>query len=106
VGVELAERALGWARQTDHSRPDGSRFRFVSGSIFDLPLLDLGRFDLIVITGVLYPQYIGDAFSVIDATVQDSLAENGPKALGIMIISSKRSKPLSVTTLPFSAPTT
>jgi SAM-dependent methyltransferase len=77
VGIELAERALGWARKTADSRPDGARFRFVTGSIFDLPLLDLGRFDLIVITGVLYPQYIGDAFSVIDATVQDSLAEDG-----------------------------
>jgi SAM-dependent methyltransferase len=77
VGIELAERALGWARKTADSRPDGTRFRFVTGSIFDLPLLDLGRFDLIAITGVLYPQYIGDAFSVIDAAIQESLAENG-----------------------------
>jgi len=77
IGIELAERALGWARKTAQSRSDGARFSFVTGSIFDLPLLDLGRFDLIVITGVLYPQYIGDAFSVIDAAVQDSLAKNG-----------------------------
>ena len=59
VGVDLSEKAIKWAGAKAERREDSERFRFVQSSFFDLPSQDLGQFDLIVITGLLYPQYIG-----------------------------------------------
>ena len=65
VGVDLSERAVEYARERVKSTP-GRTFRFEARSLFDLRPEELGgTFDLIVITGVLYPQYIGGGFSVV-----------------------------------------
>lgn len=76
VGVDVSERALHWAEQARAHRPDAARFAFRRASIFELDARELGNFDLIVITGVLYPQYIGRAFSVV-ATLVDELLRPG-----------------------------
>ena len=56
TGLEISEKAVEWARKTAPAHVD-----YRSGSLFDLPDLDLPSMDLVVITGVLYPQYIGEA---------------------------------------------
>lgn len=56
IGLEISEKAVEWARKT---APAHVTYR--AGSLFDLQDLDLPPMDLIVITGVLYPQYLGPA---------------------------------------------
>jgi SAM-dependent methyltransferase len=58
VGIDLSERAVAYAAErvpTTEERP----VRFLAGSLFEADPAELGTFDLVVITGVLYPQYIG-----------------------------------------------
>lgn len=77
VGVDLSSRAIEWAENNRLKHPDAKRFEFKKASLFDLEQEQLGRFDLIVITGVLYPQYIGRSFSVVREVIDDLLADNG-----------------------------
>jgi len=77
LGIDIAEQAVRHAQR--HTTP---RLAFVQGSLFDLPkvLRREGRSegnDLIVITGVLYPQYIGEAHAVIYDIVDRALAPGG-----------------------------
>jgi SAM-dependent methyltransferase len=77
LGLDLSAEALAWARKAAAARPDGARFEFREASVFDLGSLALEPQDLVVITGVLYPQYIARGFAAIDATVQRLLAPGG-----------------------------
>lgn len=78
VGVDLSERAIEYARRRVPSTPERP-VRFEARSLFDLRPDDLGgRFDLIVITGVLYPQYIGSGFAVVNEVIRSLAA---PKAI-------------------------
>jgi predicted TPR repeat methyltransferase len=72
TGVDISEKAVAWANQ--HTP---SHVHFVSGSLFDLPDLDLPPMDLIVITGVLYPQYIGNALRLVYVLVDRILKPGG-----------------------------
>lgn len=76
IGVDISSEAISWARQAQQQQMQAERFRFESLSIFAPELTKLGRFDLIVITGVLYEQYIGKARSVIRSVIEQ-LLENG-----------------------------
>lgn len=71
-GVDISENAIQWAKQ--HSQND--RITYLTGSIFDLPGLELPEMDLIVVTGVLYPQYIGKSCSLM-RIILDSLLKQG-----------------------------
>lgn len=77
IGTDISERAVGWARERAAAREDAGRFRFEAASIFDLAGRGLGRFDLVVVTGVLYEPYIGRAFSLVRLIVDDLLADGG-----------------------------
>lgn len=77
LGVDLSEAAIEWARKAAATRSDSARFRFEVRSIFDLKPPDAGGFDLVTITGVLYPQYIGRAASVVSLIVDRLLAPGG-----------------------------
>jgi SAM-dependent methyltransferase len=77
VGCDVSPQAIEWATQRAQAKPDRNRFELRALSLFDLPRASLGRFDLIVITGVLYPQYIGKAFSLVQLIVDDLLNEGG-----------------------------
>lgn len=56
IGLDISEKAVEWA--TRRARP---HVHYYCGSVFDLPDLGLPQMDLVVITGVLYSQYLGDA---------------------------------------------
>lgn len=70
VGVDISASAIEWARRRVAERDDSERFTFEPASVFDLTPNTFGTFDLIVITGVLYPQYIGNAFTVVTELVR------------------------------------
>ncbi len=71
VGVDLSEKAIEYAKRRETPHIDYRQL-----SLFDLPGAELGRFDLVVITGVLYPQYIGDGH-LLAYTIVDDLLEPG-----------------------------
>lgn len=77
VGIDVSRKAILWATQHAATLPDAGRFRFDSRSIFDPEVRELGPFDLIVVTGVLYAQYIGRGTSVVAALVDELLADGG-----------------------------
>lgn len=73
VGVDISKNAIKHAEKyTNNSK----RFRFVVSDLFELEEKIVGKFDLIVITGVIYPQYTGKANSLV-YTIVDSLLEEG-----------------------------
>lgn len=73
LGMDISEAAITYARQFQDDRR-----KFISGSIFNLNHLLPGRtFDLVVITGVLYPQYIGKAHNLIYLLIDSVLAKDG-----------------------------
>lgn len=77
VGIDLSQKAIQWASERAAEQPRPERFRFEAMSLFDPALKGLGRFDLVVVTGVLYEQYIGKGKSVVRALVDDALEEGG-----------------------------
>lgn len=72
IGVDISAEAVKHA-----SKLKTKKLSFKQLSIFDLKTEGLGKFDLIVITGVLYPQYIGESSSLIYLTIDNLLNENG-----------------------------
>jgi 2-polyprenyl-3-methyl-5-hydroxy-6-metoxy-1,4-benzoquinol methylase len=73
VGIDVSEKALGWARK----RCQESRYSFYRTGIFELSADKLGTFDLIVVTGVLYPQYIGHALELARIKINEVLRPSG-----------------------------
>lgn len=71
-GLEISEKAVQWAN--DNAKPNT---KYVCGSVFDLPALNLPKMDLIVITGVLYPQYISSSIRLVNLLIDDQLNKDG-----------------------------
>jgi predicted TPR repeat methyltransferase len=73
IGVDVSANAI------MHAKEKGMpHIEFLQHSLFDLPALGWGQgFDLIVITGVLYPQYIGDSEMLVYTIVDDLLKPGG-----------------------------
>jgi SAM-dependent methyltransferase len=72
IGLEKSEKAVEWANK---NTPSHVHYR--CGSLFDLPDLDLPKMDLIVITGVLYPQYISSARRLVIVLIDQILKPGG-----------------------------
>lgn len=77
LGIDLSERAIMWAQQRMQNFKKGAQISFKAMSVFDLDVSRFGKFDLIVVTGVFYPQYIGDAFSTIAANLIEMIEPGG-----------------------------
>lgn len=74
LGVDISPKAI------EHAQRNSKRSEviFRAGNIFDIEEIAGGRqFDLVVITGVLYPQYIGKATSVIYRQMDRVLRDGG-----------------------------
>ncbi|WP_415581349.1 class I SAM-dependent methyltransferase [Flavobacterium longum] len=78
-GVDISETAIAHAQGIATNR-----LHFKQGSIFELTKLFDQKFDLIVITGVLYPQYIDKADKLVYLLV-DSLLEKGGVLVSVHI---------------------
>jgi len=73
LGVDVSANAIRHAVERG-----AGRVRYETCSLFDLPAKGwAGRFDLIVITGVLYPQYIAHAKHLVTAIVDELLQPRG-----------------------------
>jgi SAM-dependent methyltransferase len=73
IGIDLSRRAIEYARgQAD------VRTTFRQMSLFDLPYAGWrNTFDLIVIAGMLYPQFIGEGARLVTLIVDDLLLPGG-----------------------------
>lgn len=60
-GIDLSENAIAFAKKNITI----NKFNFIQGSVFEADKLFDCKFDLIIITGVLYPQYIGNSSSLV-----------------------------------------
>ncbi len=72
LGLEFSEKAVAWANE--HATP---RVKYISGSLFDIPDLNLPPMDLVVITGVLYPQYLGKSMRLAYVLIDRVLKPGG-----------------------------
>ena len=72
-GVDISQSAIDFANKLALS----DNLVFKQGSIFDIDKLFEIKFDLIIITGVLYPQYIGESSSLIYLLIDKILKKEG-----------------------------
>jgi SAM-dependent methyltransferase len=72
TGLEFSQKAVSWANE--HAAP---HVKYLCGSVFDLPDLNLPPMDLIVITGVLYPQYIDKSLRLVYVLIDRILKPGG-----------------------------
>ncbi len=76
LGIDLSEAAIKQAKKLGIKK--GKNIQYQVGNFFNLlTLLENKKFDLIVITGVLYPQYIGKSFSLSYIIIEELLEKNG-----------------------------
>jgi SAM-dependent methyltransferase len=77
VGLDIAAAAVEAAKQ--HPQNNVSRLSFRQGTLFHLEALlaDNGPFDLVVLSNILYPQYIGFAKAFVYQQVDAILAQGG-----------------------------
>ncbi len=77
LGCDFSSKAIHWAQSQTPSDKD-KNIHFFEASIFDLlSVPHLGTFDLIVITGVLYKQYIGRGVVIIQSIIDKLLNPSG-----------------------------
>lgn len=73
LGLDISENAIAHAKKYE-----SDRMAFKSGSVFELNnLLKDEKFDLVIITGVLYPQYIGRSEVLVYDQVDKVLSPDG-----------------------------
>jgi predicted TPR repeat methyltransferase len=73
IGVDLSANAVKYANEKA-----GPRISYMQKSLFDLSHIQWkNKFDLIVITGVLYTQYVGQAYLLVSTIVDDLLQSDG-----------------------------
>lgn len=72
IGIDISSEAIAQA-----GRHTSDRISFRQASLFDLPDLLDRPFDLVVITGVIYPQYIGHALGAAYDAIGRLLADDG-----------------------------
>lgn len=71
IGIDISSNAIRFAAQHANRKT-----RYVRGSILELDGIVTGEFDLIVITGVVYPQYIGHALNLVYDSICKLLADD------------------------------
>ena len=72
LGVDISHEAIKKAQAFK-----SERITFLQSSIFDLNRNVNEQFDLIVITGVLYPQYIANAHNLVYLIIEKLLMDSG-----------------------------
>jgi 2-polyprenyl-3-methyl-5-hydroxy-6-metoxy-1,4-benzoquinol methylase len=72
TGIDISHKAIEYAQENYEGQ-----VKFLQGSIFDVHTTFENKFDLIIITGVLYQQYIGDASNLIYVLIDQILEDEG-----------------------------
>jgi len=75
LGIDISENAIKHAKRRAGNQ---KRIEFRRASLFDIPFFEKQEtYDLIVITGVLYPQYIGESKLLVYSIIDDILRPGG-----------------------------
>jgi SAM-dependent methyltransferase len=78
IGTDVCFNAVEHARRKAEEKKVSEKFQFFQCSMFDLHLnSNLEDFDLIVVTGVLYPQYLAKGFAALEANLIRVLRPGG-----------------------------
>jgi 2-polyprenyl-3-methyl-5-hydroxy-6-metoxy-1,4-benzoquinol methylase len=77
TGVDISINAIAQAKLTQGKENTHQHINFTHSSIFDLTSKLSGSYDLILITGVLYSQYIGDSKNLIYKILDKFLVNDG-----------------------------
>nr|WP_262916806.1 class I SAM-dependent methyltransferase [Aestuariivivens insulae] len=72
TGIDISQEAIRHANKNNETN-----VIFLQGSIFDITKMFKVKFDLVLITGVLYQQYIGDSSNLIYLLIDQILEERG-----------------------------
>lgn len=72
LGIDISREAIKKARAFKTKR-----IKFLCSSLFDLNRTLHEQYDLVIITGVLYPQYIGNSLNLAYSIIDKLLADNG-----------------------------
>lgn len=73
LGVDLSAAAIDEANRRNRLASVAYR----SGSLFDLPSMGLGRYSAVIITGVLYEQYIGKSLPLVYRLIDEVMEPGG-----------------------------
>lgn len=73
MGIDISSRAIEHAKLQNKNK----KIQYFNLSIFELFDFNNSKFDMILITGVLYPQYIGDSSSLIYSLIDRILLTGG-----------------------------
>lgn len=76
TGVDISVGAIKQAKKLSPKSTTGVPITYLAADMYDL-VNQKHKYDLIIITGVLYPQYIGKSNNLIYKIVDDLLSENG-----------------------------
>ncbi|NJR39567.1 MAG: class I SAM-dependent methyltransferase [Leptolyngbyaceae cyanobacterium CSU_1_4] len=77
LGVDISNNAIQQAMKLSVHQSKAKRLRFLNASIFELDAVLSETYDLVVITGVLYSQYIGESKTLVRQIVDKLLNSNG-----------------------------
>jgi len=72
IGIDISHEAINKAKCFENDR-----IVFKQSSLFELSHKFDNRFDLIILTGILYPQYIGRSLNLVYQIVDELLTESG-----------------------------
>lgn len=75
IGVDISQNAIDQAKK--HNQGEKKKIEFRQGSIYHIDQMFNIKFDLIIITGVLYPQYIGNSHSLVYLIIDKILKKRG-----------------------------
>lgn len=76
TGVDISVGAIKQAKKLSPKSSDGTTIQYVASDMYDL-VHQKEKYDLIIITGVLYPQYIGNSNNLIYQIIDNLLTKNG-----------------------------
>jgi 2-polyprenyl-3-methyl-5-hydroxy-6-metoxy-1,4-benzoquinol methylase len=77
VGVDISAKAIAQATFNQSQKDNEKNISFIQSSVFQLTSHILDSYDLIIITGVLYTQYIGESKSLIYKIIDELLVDDG-----------------------------
>jgi 2-polyprenyl-3-methyl-5-hydroxy-6-metoxy-1,4-benzoquinol methylase len=77
LGVDISTNAIKQAMKLSAHPSKAKRLRFLSASIFELDAVLSDTYDLVIITGVLYPQYIGESKTLVCRIIDRLLKPDG-----------------------------
>lgn len=76
IGLDISKKAVEYGN-ADAKKMNKKHLKYVVGDLFNIDKVVTTQFDLILITGVLYPQYIGKSNTLVYHKIDQILAQDG-----------------------------